>query len=195
MEKQKNGIEVCKTSGNRKNRSGFASRWLSFRRFRDSTDGVAAIEFALLALPFLAIVIAILETSISYFVGRSLEISVDSVSRQLRTGEIGIGTTEAEFRALLCSTGTMAFFDCQNSAKMLVDVRTVNNFQSPDDPPLNPDGSLDNTGFGFNPGGKSTITIVRVYYQWDTILQWSNLGAGGKNNNLLMGSAAFLTEP
>ena len=183
------------TSGKLKSRSKFITRWLSFRRFRDANEGAAAVEFALLALPFLMIVIAMLETSISYFVGRALEVSVNTVSRQLRTGEIGIGTSEAEFRTLLCNSGSMAFFDCQNPAKMLIDVKTVNNFQSPDDPAVNPDGTLNNAGFGFAPGGKNRITIVRVFYQWPTILQWSNLGSGGKDNRLLTGSSAFLTEP
>ena len=195
MEPQNTDIEEQVTSCNLTNTSRSVTRWLSFRRFRDANDGAAAIEFALLALPFLMIVIAMLETSISYFVGRALEVSVNNVSRQLRTGEIGIGTSEADFRTLLCSSGSMAFFDCQNPAKMLIDVKTVNNFQSPDDPTLNPDGTLNNTGFGFTPGGKNKITIVRVFYQWPTILQWSNLGSGGKDKRLLTGSSAFLTEP
>jgi hypothetical protein len=88
----------------------------------------------------------------------------------------------------------MILFDCNNPSKMLIDVKEVTNFE--DAPPeFDAGGNLDGTGFGFAPGGKSTIAIVRVFYDWPTLLQWSNIGAAGVDKRLLIGSSAFLIEP
>ena len=46
-------------------------RWL--RRFARRQDGAAAVEFAFIAAPFLALLFAILETSLVFFAGQTLE--------------------------------------------------------------------------------------------------------------------------
>ena len=43
------------------------------RRFVHRQDGAAAIEFALVAAPFLALTFAILETAMVFFAGQTLE--------------------------------------------------------------------------------------------------------------------------
>ena len=46
------------------------------RRFVRQQDGAAAVEFALVALPFLALTFAILETALVFFAGQTLEAAV-----------------------------------------------------------------------------------------------------------------------
>ena len=43
------------------------------RRFRRNRRGSAAVEFALIATPFFALLFAIIETSIVFFAGQVLE--------------------------------------------------------------------------------------------------------------------------
>ena len=60
--------------------------------------------------------------------------------------------------------------------------------------------------FGFAPGGRSTINVVRAYYDWPTVLDWGNIaragwggitgeGMGTNGYRRIVGSAAFLNEP
>ena len=50
-------------------------------------DGAAAVEFALVAAPFLALVFAIMETAIVFFAGQALETAVADTSRLIMTGQ------------------------------------------------------------------------------------------------------------
>ncbi|MEL6752107.1 MAG: TadE/TadG family type IV pilus assembly protein, partial [Pseudomonadota bacterium] len=72
--------------------------------FRKRDDGVAAVEFAMIMAPFFALLLAIFEVGIHYFVETTLQSGVDSVARQVRTGEIrGGATVEADFKQALCN--------------------------------------------------------------------------------------------
>ena len=57
------------------------------RRFLKKDDGAAAVEFALVAAPFLALVFAIMETALVFFAGQTLETAAytQSSRRQLRS--------------------------------------------------------------------------------------------------------------
>ena len=81
------------------------SRWIkSTKRFRKDRKGVAAIEMALVAWPFFAIMFAILEQGVVFFAEFSLEHNVAQAARQIRTGEVLEGNvTAAQFKQdLIC---------------------------------------------------------------------------------------------
>ncbi|MBC8129296.1 MAG: pilus assembly protein, partial [Rhizobiaceae bacterium] len=59
-----------------------------FGRFRRDRKGVAAVEFAILAIPFFVTVFAIVETSLVFLAELTLDQSVDRVARKVRTGEL-----------------------------------------------------------------------------------------------------------
>jgi len=56
------------------------------RRMVRQEDGAAAVEFALVAAPFLAMVFAIIETAIVFFAGQALETAAADGSRLIMTG-------------------------------------------------------------------------------------------------------------
>jgi Flp pilus assembly protein TadG len=58
--------------------------WL--RRFGRAREGVTALEFALVAVPFLTIMFAILETGYVFFLAILIEGATADASRQIRTG-------------------------------------------------------------------------------------------------------------
>ena len=62
------------------------SRW-SFKRFRRDEDGATAVEFGLIALPFIALMMATIEIALVFFAGQALETAVDTASRLIRTGQ------------------------------------------------------------------------------------------------------------
>ena len=89
------------------------------KRFNKSEDGVAAIEFGMLALPFLMLIFAILETAIGFFAAQVFESGVDSVGREIRTGQIqSSSTTAAEVRTKVCAK-TWGFLTATRYSSML----------------------------------------------------------------------------
>jgi len=177
------------------------SRWL---RFTKSQDGTAAVEFALVSIPFFLILFSILEQGFFFLGNRLIDAGVNDVARLVKTRQItAVNTSEAQFKTALCGNALMAIFDCD---KLSVDVRTIASFENPAAPPELENGDLDTNGFGFAPGGRSTINVIRAYYDWPTILDWGNMaragwggitgeGMGKGGYRRIVGSAAFLNEP
>ncbi len=165
------------------------------RRFCRSEDGAAAVEYALVGLPFLLLLTLTLEHALAFYAHTSLNAGVEDLSRKIRTNQItGNSHTAAAFKQELCASDFMTLFDCNG---LQVDVREIARFGDPG-VPRNPDGSLNTNGFGFNPGGKVSINIVRVYYEWPAILAWQSFTTGNMWSNgkrLLVGSRAFRIEP
>lgn len=182
-------------------RRKWRQRWFSFRK---SQDGTAAVEFALVSIPFFLILFSILEQGFFFLGNRLIDAGVNQISREIKTRQItAANTSEEEFKIALCAKTLMAIFDCQ---KLSLDVRTIASFEAPAEPPVLDNGDLDTSGFGFAPGGRSTINVIRAYYDWPTILDWGNIaqagwggitgeGMGNHGYRRIVGSAAFLNEP
>lgn len=165
------------------------------RRFHKSEDGVAAIEFGMLALPFLMLIFAILETAIGFFAAQVFESGVDSVGREIRTGQVqSSSTTAAEVRAKVCAK-TWGLFDCN---AIQLDVQTYAVF--PDAPLVTPrddDGNFDNSGLAYDTGSSGSIVIVRAYYEWPIFLDylWQNVSGLSNGARLFVATTAFQNEP
>jgi Flp pilus assembly protein TadG len=146
-----------------------------FVRLRRNEDGVAAIEFALLAVPFFMLLFAIIESCIAFAAEQVLENAVDTMGRQVRTGEITFemdretDMTEAEFKTAFCDH-IRVMLSCDDDTRLFLDVRAFNNFNAIPRgiPRMNnaPHGDLDTAGFDFKPGGAKSINMVRAYYKW-----------------------------
>ncbi len=172
--------------------------------FKRDDRGATAIEFAIVAVPFLTIVLATMEVGIHYFAARTMDSGVDKAARLLRTGQLPPSASIAQFRQALCDeTGTggvMFLFDC-NAFK--VDVREIARF-TPQTTPRKPDGSLDEGALQFTPGGPETINMVRVYYEWPAFLNWAGFDANDDdmsvpewsgNKRLFAAVAMYQNEP
>src|SRR5216684_501290 len=57
------------------------------RRFVRRKDGSVAVEFAMVAAPFFALLFAIMETAIVFFAGQALETAVGDSARLIMTGQ------------------------------------------------------------------------------------------------------------
>lgn len=165
------------------------------KRFNKSEDGVAAIEFGMLALPFLMLIFAILETAIGFFAAQVFESGIDSVGREIRTGQIqSTSTTAAEVRTKVCAN-TWGLFDCN---AIQLDVKTYAVF--PDTPlttPRDADGNFDNSALGYDTGAAGSIVIIRAYYEWPIFLDylWQNVSGLSNGARLFVATTAFQNEP
>src|SRR5206468_616540 len=102
------------------------ARWLlaarALRRFTRQEDGTTAVEFAMVAAPFLALVFAIIETAVVFFSSQALETAVADSSRLIMTGQAqNGGFNQAAFKNAVCAK-IFGLFDCQNG--VYVDVKT-----------------------------------------------------------------------
>lgn len=175
-----------------------AARWRGVkmvRRFVRQEDGATAVEFGIVAAPFLALVFAIIETSLIFFAGQTLETAVSDSARLIMTGQAQAqNLTQSTFRDKVC-TKIYGLFDCANG--MSVDVRTYTSFATATSAkPVDANGNfVDN--FVYSPGAAGQIVVVRLMYQWPVYvsLLGFNLAdiSGGKR--LLMATAVFRNEP
>lgn len=163
-------------------------------RLRADDSGATAIEFGIIALPFFALLIALIEVSLVFFANFSLDNAVDEASRLVRTGQAQTqGFSETEFKQNICDNAT-GLKNCMSGLKL--DVQRFNNFAGVTMPdPLDAGGALRND-FTFDLGTGGDVIVVRAFYVWDLIASFpgslGNMPGGGR---LIIATAAFRNEP
>lgn len=170
-------------------------RFKTVRRFAKGNDGIAAVEFGIVAAPFLALMFAIMETAIVFFASQTLETAVADSARLIMTGQAQSGGfTQAQFKNAVCAK-ILGLFDCNGGLQ--IDVKTYTGFSSISNAkPVDANGNL-LTNFGYQPGNACDIVVVRLMYQWPvyvSLLGFSLADLSG-NKRLLMATAAFRNEP
>lgn len=166
------------------------------RRARARREGAAAIEFALVALPFFFIIFAILELGVIFLIDSIMETAVQQTSRLVRTGQAQEETITADqFRSNLCANMTVFEGDCL--ARSIVDVRVIPQFQNPDLPDPVVNGEMDASQMEFQPGNAGDLVLVRVWYEQPVFTPMlskalTRLDSGGA---LISVTAAFRNEP
>lgn len=149
-------------------------------RLRRDREGAAALEFAILAIPFMMLIFAIFETFFAFAGEQLMANAVETMARKIRTGEITFGqgkptdVTEAQFRQLFCAEVAIlkmcSATEATQPQKLYLDVRRFASFA--DMPREIPKVStadyadLDSTGFAFAPGGANSKNMLRAYYRW-----------------------------
>ena len=92
------------------------------RRFGKAQSGATAIEFALLAGPFLVIVLGLIEIGIQYFTSTSFESAVQRSARLIRTGQAQAASMDlAALRSAVCGD-IYNLFDCMNNTAFQVSI-------------------------------------------------------------------------
>jgi Flp pilus assembly protein TadG len=158
-------------------------RFLRFRALARSRDGAAAIEFALLAIPYFLVIFAILETFVAFAAEELVSNGVDTMSRRMRTGQItyNLGRTtdmnQAQFRQAFCDEISIlvrcSASEVATPSKLYVDVQTFSTFSAIPTtiPKVSTDkyADINTAAFKYAPGGAGTINMVRAYYRWEII--------------------------
>ena len=174
-------------------------------RFGSEKDGAAAIEFAIVIFPFLALLFAIVEVALVFFAGQVLETAVADSSRRIMTGEVQkAGFNSDQFKEDVCSR-LQALFNCETGVQIDVKKYSASSGSDPNSlfggadltQPFDEDGNLDTSDFSFDPGQQGDIVIVRVVYEWPIYVRdfGFNLATLPSGKRLLMATAAFRNEP
>lgn len=190
--------------GCRRRAGRFELRKPVLQRFAKDRDGATAIEFGLVALPFFALLFAIIETALVFWSTQVLETAVADASRKIYTGQFQgansdpLLTTDqlaATFREEVCSR-VVALFDCRS--KVHVDVKSFgDNFPAEGLALPVTEGEFDTSGFGYESSGPSEIVVVRAAMEYRVFLTLINSALANLNNGnrLIMAGAAFRNEP
>lgn len=180
--------------------------------FLRDEEGVTAVEFGLLALPFFSILSAILETSLIFLSAQALESAVQDTSRLIRTGQAQQANVTADgFKDLVCDRLFGLFSDCD---ALHVEVEVVDAFNDVDfTPPVvwecgepAPGQTEEEAAAScaawtrpesYTPGNGSSIVAVQVYYKWSIIVPLGGLGLANlpSGQRLLGAATVFRNEP
>jgi len=171
------------------------------RRFLRQDDGATAVEFSLIAVPFLGVLFAIVETALVFFASQIMERATADAARQIMTGQAK-EFSATQFKSEVCKR-LSGMFTCDPG--VFIDVRGYTSFSAIDfeRPPVDAKGNF-SYDFKYEPAGPGCITVVRVFYQWPIHLAIGSFNMAsvtsqdGKvsfTRRLLTATAAFRNEP
>lgn len=165
------------------------------RQFRRDRCGSTAVEFAMIAPIFFALLFAIIETALMFFASQVLETAMQDSARKILTGQAqNGGYSAAQFKNDICGR-IVALFDCAGG--VYVDVQSYPAFSSVTiTDPVDAGRNFIPT-MRYSPGGAGDIVVVRAFYQWPMFV--TGLGYNISNlsgsKRLLTATAAFRNEP
>jgi len=165
------------------------------RRFIRQEGAATAVEFGLLATPFVAGLFAILQTALVFFAGQALETAAASSARLIFTGHAQTnGWSAAQFKAQVCDQ-IQGIFNCASG--VYVDVETYPSFSAVNTGMPVSNGAFNSSSLGYNPGGPGDIVMLRLYYQYPIYvnLLGFNLSSLNGGYNLFAATAVFKNEP
>jgi Flp pilus assembly protein TadG len=167
-----------------------------WRAFIADRKGATAVEFGLVAAPFIALLVALIQTFLVFFSQQLLESVVTGSSRLILTGQAQAQSmTQSQFAKAVCSN-VVILFNCNN---LMIDVEGAGSWSSANTgtPTLTFDSSGNVTNiWQYNLGNPGDIVVVRVMYQWPVFMGplGFNLANLGNGNRLIMASTAFMNE-
>jgi Flp pilus assembly protein TadG len=167
-----------------------------YSAFLSEKGGGAAVEMALVATPFLGLLVAALQLGLVYLSESTLEVATEKTARFVLTGTTQTsGQTQQQFLTALCGN-LPALLSCSN---VMVDARVYSSFSGSDTstPTLTYDSNGNVTNqWSFNVGGPNDVVVLRVLYLLPVVgaLNFNIVNQIG-NKRLLMATAVFKNEP
>lgn len=149
-------------------------------------SGATLVEFALIAMPFMLLLLATFEVGFIYWGNKELENAISNASRLVRTGQVQTASmTQAQLKTEACKN-TAILIDC--TSRLRIDVRSAATFGgiTPPDPHDSNGGLKSDSDFTFQPGDADEAILVSAFYDWPAIFQ------GGR---ILRATAPARNEP
>jgi TadE-like protein len=190
------------------------------RRLAREEDGVTAIEFGMVGVPFFMMLFGIIGVGLYFFSVFNLENAVETASRPFRTGEsrtlypqtnnLQIVVSKTKFADAICQN-LAPFFDCTN--KLRVQVVNITELQKTNaaaiplvgkclgkaDPAIltTPDILIPAAQTKFDAAKQSDTMVVTACYEMDLLKLIPFIKLGNMDNGAMMlqASTAFKNEP
>lgn len=145
---------------------------------RTDRRGAVIVEFALVAAPFIALLLAILQSSLAYLAQEALESAVEVAARGIVTGQVqaadleglGDGMTKAQLAERFRSKGCQSLPSFLSCSRLFVDVQSVAagaTIPTGGTGPLNFDAAARKfTDLSYDVGSQGSLVTVRFIYLW-----------------------------
>lgn len=170
----------------------------AFRHYLTADDGVTAIEFSMLAAPFIFTLVTIVELALMFTSASMIEASTYKASREIRVGAIQQATPNPEqqeqlFRQALCAEAVV-LINCDSIIVEAVNIGAFTNHELYE-------AQFDDNGLllsqGFDPGGVNDVILIRSFarYRFSTPLVGYLLGSGESGAMDFMSTVVLRTEP
>ena len=167
------------------------TQWFRLTR---STEGAAAVEFALLILPFCIVIFAIIEISLLFFVDSALDGALVKSARKVRVGYASTNSwTITSFKADVCANLSLSF-SCSSGLKVVATV--VTNMSSVSYTTSTTNGVLSVTE-AYNTGSSGDYVLIQAFLPWKPILpMYQFAGSTLKDGTYILSAATlFKNEP
>ncbi len=174
-------------------------RWLKLPgRFARDKRATSAVEFAMLALPLFAIILAALQTALVLMAEQELDTAAEQAGRLVMTSQVTSVSgqsgylTQAQFTTKVCSY-LVALFNCSN---LMVNMQTASSFASASTSAPSYT-TLQQNSWTYQTGSVGQVVVLQVMYEWPIISSvfGFNLANLPNGKRLLMATSVFQNEP
>lgn len=180
-----------------KNWGGISSKMTRvMKNWLKDREGTTAIEFAMIAMPFTYLLIAIVEISLMMTAFNLLQAGTGEVSRMIRTGALqqeDAASQEVLFAQALCDR-IEAFIPCDNVEYEVVPMESFSQAATYE-ASFDSEGGLVSGGFAL--GGPTDIMLIRTVYRYPLMTPFfaQVMADGPGNTRLLMSTQVMEVEP
>jgi Flp pilus assembly protein TadG len=170
-----------------------------FRRkasaFKGAQQGATAVEFALIAPAFIAMLVAIFQTTVFLFAQANLQAAASQAGRLFMTGQAqNGGMTQAGFQAAVCPM-VQTLFTCSSLVIFVQSASSASGLNTATPQMYNSQNQL--SSGSFNPGSPGDLMVVQIGYPLPVVTGPLGFMLGGNANGTasVWGVAAFRVEP
>jgi Flp pilus assembly protein TadG len=144
------------------------------RRLASSENGNMAIEMAMVAPPFLLVLLSIIDLGLTLLTQSVLDGAARDAARLVRTQQIQNGGSITTFQNQLCAGLAALMSNTQCQANVLFEVQVFPDFSSASFTActVNANGAGPGTKCTFTPGTPTQTVGVRVSYQRPYLIPW-----------------------
>ncbi|WP_143217297.1 TadE/TadG family type IV pilus assembly protein [Acetobacter sp. DsW_063] len=164
--------------------------------FLADRSGAAAVEFAMVALPFLTLIVATVVVSFIYLAQASLDAVAEGASRLILTGQAPASGQGSAFKSLACGM-LPSYMTCGN---LLVNVQAVANYSDIDAAApsitFSTSGQVSNS-WAYDPGAPGGIVVLQLMYMLPVISGMDGFSPANMPNGtkLLVSTVVIKVEP
>ncbi len=155
--------------------------------------GAAALEFAIIAVPFLGLMLGIFNVAYDLYLQEALDYSLQTAVRQIQLGHVPSTYGAGDFTSKIFCPLFANFADC---GAVLISVQPVTDFQTASE--VGQPASAIGQSALFCIGAPGQLMFARAVYLAPVLSHFWSLGTvvtlGGSTGNALMADAAFANE-
>ena len=158
--------------------------------------GAAALEFALMAPLFVALILASLQLALLFLAQQGLESAAQASARMIASGQAQqAGWSAGQFKAAACG-GLPPFLSCERLSVAVSPLAALGDAAGV--APIAVDASGAVAGpLAYDPGGPDGLVMLRMVYLWPITTASLGLALGNQSggNRLLVSTQLFRNEP